>query len=109
MTNLDIQGIYQIRNVKTNESYIGSSRHVFKRLRDHLTFLSRGSHINKILERSWNDYGAPSFIFLCVEEVPDAQLLSQREIYWIEKTQAHRTGFNRKTDQYKRRTLFFRG
>ncbi len=101
----DIQGIYQIKNTVTNDCYIGTSRHVYKRLKDHITFLTRGSHINKRLESSWKEYGSSSFTFMCVEVVDKQEDLSQREIFWVQKTKANISGFNTKTDKYKSRTL----
>ncbi len=102
---LDVPGIYQIQNTKTSECYIGSSIHVFKRLKDHIKHLSTGSHINKLLEKSWKHYGPEVFHFSCVEVVSDASEIPDRELYWIKKTGALNVGFNRKTDQFKHRTL----
>lgn len=98
-------GIYMIRNIRTNECYVGSSNVISNRLKDHIVQLTNGSHINKLLLNSWNQYGPDCFEFSILELVKDDKELPSREIYWINKTGALTNGFNTKTDQYKRRTL----
>lgn len=100
-----IFGIYQIKNKVTGETYVGSSDNVQKRLKDHMISLARGHHINKMLQRSWKKYGPESHIFEVLEEVQEKNELSNREIFWINKTDSLENGFNTKTDKCKNRTL----
>tara|TARA_Y100000310_G_C20694429_1_gene824477 strand:- start:4266 stop:4694 length:429 start_codon:yes stop_codon:yes gene_type:complete len=98
-------GIYQIKNIVTGESYIGESDSIISRLKDHMTHLARGHHINKLLQRSWDKYGANNHIIKILEVLDDTDRLSEREIFWINATDALENGFNTQTDQYKQRTL----
>lgn len=98
-------GIYQIKNLNTGEVYIGSSMSINNRLKNHMTDLVNGIHINKSLQDSWRLHGAECFQFSILEIVEDRDRLHKRELYWIEKTGALHVGFNTKTDQYKERTL----
>ena len=98
-------GIYQIKNRKTEQSYVGSSFSINNRLKDHMTHLANGTHINKDLQESWNHHGPECFEFSILEILQDKNKIDKREIYWIEKTGALNIGFNTKSDQYKSRTL----
>lgn len=102
-------GIYQIRNVETNECYVGSSHKIFNRLKDHMTQLSKGFHMNKLILDSWKRFGPTKFEFTILEMVSREDDLGTREIYWIEKTGALESGFNTKTDQYKSRSVMHVG
>lgn len=98
-------GIYQIENVKTGETYIGSSASLNNRIKVHMTDLARGIHINRPLQESWNKHGPQHFRFSILEITEDKYSLDAREIEWIKKTGAMTLGFNTKTDQYKQRTF----
>lgn len=56
-------GIYEIRNIKTNQLYIGQSENVRKRLTAHLNRLRAGAHSNAPLQNAWNKYGHEAFEF----------------------------------------------
>jgi hypothetical protein len=47
-------GIYQIKNLITNEIYIGSSKHLASRKAGHFCRLRKGKHQNPILQNHWN-------------------------------------------------------
>jgi len=98
-------GIYEIRNEKTGECYIGSSLSIHNRLKKHMLDLTNGIHINRTLQDSWNRNGAQSFQFSIVELVENRDYLPERELFWINEKHAQSTGFNIKTDLYKGRTL----
>ncbi len=98
-------GIYQIKNLKTGECYIGSSASMNNRMKNHMTDLANGTHINRSLQDSWVKYGPENFYFSILEIVESRDDLSVRELSWIKKTGSHSIGFNSKTDQYKERTL----
>lgn len=51
-------GIYRIRNITTNDVYIGSTTRFSKRWRAHYVDLVRGTHHSKYLQRVWNKYGS---------------------------------------------------
>jgi len=57
----DYIGIYKIRNKITNQSYVGQSQNVKKRIHEHFRLLDKGCHINPILQHSYNKYGKNAF------------------------------------------------
>jgi group I intron endonuclease len=78
-----IPGIYLIRNIANGKVYVGSSVSVRKRLLNHVRDLKRGAHVNKLLQRAWEKYGAASFVFHALEYVArreDLALAEQRHI-----------------------------
>ena len=58
-----LAGIYKIENLATKDFYIGSSQDLYKRIGAHIRKLSRGKHINPILQNSFNKYGEQYFEF----------------------------------------------
>ena len=56
-------GVYEIRNTKTGDTYIGSSSCLKQRFSQHEAMLVRGIHYNPHLQRSWNKHGAEQFYF----------------------------------------------
>lgn len=52
-----ICGIYEIKNIKNEMSYIGASEDVYKRMYDHKTSLKANHHPNIRLQGDWNKYG----------------------------------------------------
>lgn len=56
-------GIYQIRNLLNDKSYIGSSAQIGRRFKDHQMCLRGDYHNNSHLQRSWNKYGEDTFEF----------------------------------------------
>lgn len=56
-------GVYRIVHIGSGTIYIGSSKYVGKRLLGHRRDLDRGRHCNAYLQRTWNKYGADSFLF----------------------------------------------
>ena len=60
---LPIAGVYEIKNKVNNHRYIGSSKDLDRRLRDHKYSLNAGTHRNIHLQRAWNKYGEDAFVF----------------------------------------------
>jgi len=58
-----ISGIYQITNIITNKKYIGSSKHLLKRKKDHFSLLRRNIHHSSYFQYAYNKYGKDNFIF----------------------------------------------
>lgn len=75
-------GIYCITNTSNGKIYIGSSNHIYYRLRRHKSDLLRKVHANIILQNSYNKYSADSFVVSILEECSN-ELLLQREQYYI--------------------------
>lgn len=86
-------GIYRIRNLINNKSYIGQSIDIYDRWVFHKWELNNGKHKNQHLLRSWLKYGSDNFEFTIVEEC-DENKLNEREIYWINYYDAYCNGYN---------------
>lgn len=74
-------GIYQIKNLITNEIYIGSSKHLASRKAGHFCRLRKGKHQNPILQNHWNKYGSENFEFSVIELCTEIELLSREQFY----------------------------
>lgn len=72
-------GIYAISHVATCRRYVGSSGDLRKRLRDHRSQLTKGTHPNQYLQRSWTKYGADAFTMEVLEVVTDLTGLADAE------------------------------
>jgi group I intron endonuclease len=83
--DLDLKGVYLIRNTENSKLYIGSASIKFrKRYNEHLNELRKGSHKNEYLQKSWNKYGEQSFVFEILEICKKEECLT-KEQYWIDK------------------------
>jgi len=84
-------GIYKIINKVNNKFYVGSSRNLRRRKRDHFSELKKNIHFNKHLQGAWNKYGGENFEFKIIENVLledkdskkiiSAKLQSREQIY----------------------------
>ena len=90
-----VSGIYVIRNTVNGKIYVGSSRRIVTRWREHKHALKHGKH-TPILQRSWNKHGEIAFSFEILEEVTEINNLCVREQFWIDKLEAanETRGFN---------------
>lgn len=76
-------GIYRIYNKTSGKSYIGQSKNVEGRLRDHFNHLNRGNHGNYHLQSAFLLYGTENFGYQLIEACEE-ETLTQREEYWID-------------------------
>ena len=79
-----ICGIYQIRNLKDNKIYVGSSVNIQFRFYEHKRFLKLNKHCNNHLQNAWNKYGESSFVFEIIE-LCDKALLKEHEQSLMDK------------------------
>lgn len=85
-----MKGIYIIENIKNNKMYIGLTKKCFmERFETHILKLNCNQHANKHLQASWNKYGEENFIFDILEIVEEEELITDREIYWINYYQSY--------------------
>jgi group I intron endonuclease len=77
-----ICGIYCISNVENNKKYIGQSKNIEIRWKQHISDLTNNNHGNSHLQNSWNTYGSKSFSFSIIEYCTEEEL-TEREDYWI--------------------------
>ncbi|MFA7689249.1 MAG: GIY-YIG nuclease family protein [Bacilli bacterium] len=91
-----MQGIYQIRNIKTGKVYVGSSKNIERRFGEHIRNLKNNKHHSIKLQRSWNltKDKKKTFVFEVIEEVNDNSILKEREQYYIDLKDAYTTGYN---------------
>jgi group I intron endonuclease len=86
-------GIYKITNKVDGRCYIGSSKDILKRIKDHFSALSKNKHINIKLQRAYDKHGGCNFeydvVVLCSEE----ELLDTEQIY-IDKFNSYKDGYN---------------
>ena len=62
-------GVYMIRNTVTGDRYIGCSKHIETRWKQHRKELVSGLHHCQKLQVAWAAHGAESFEFTILEEV----------------------------------------
>ena len=81
---MDKCGIYKVTNTYNNKSYIGKSKHIELRWKQHKTepFNPNSDAYNTLFYRAIRKYGIDSFIFEIIEECDETQL-NEREKYWI--------------------------
>ena len=72
-------GIYAIVNNEKTKVYLGKSRDITKRWRQHLADLNSNCHHNKELQSDWWLFGRQSFSFHVVQEC------TEQEIDFVEK------------------------
>lgn len=56
-----ICGIYKLVNKATGQCYVGQSRDLKKRIKEHFRLLRRNRHTNQLLQESFNQYGEENF------------------------------------------------
>lgn len=76
-------GIYQIINLQNGKCYIGSSKNLSLRCRQHKTALSNNRHYNRHLQSAWNQYGSIVFEFRPILYC-NREDLAKAEQYWID-------------------------
>lgn len=74
-----------ILNLINCKVYVGSSKDLVRRLREHRSYLKSGKHNNVLLQRSWNKNGETNFLFEVLEYCEIGDLIV-REQYWIDRT-----------------------
>lgn len=74
-------GIYKITNKLTNYFYIGSSKNIEKRWKDHISKLRNNNHVNIILQRSFNKYSKDNFHIEIIEKCNINELLMKEQYY----------------------------
>lgn len=77
------RGIYLITCIPTGKQYVGSTKDVDVRWKDHKKRLRGGYHPNARFQRSWDKYGESEFDIETLEIVDDDVDILARELYWI--------------------------
>lgn len=87
-------GIYCIKNTDNGKHYVGSSRHVKQRLKEHVSAMRSGYCNKKMLE---DVEAGGHFVFSVLEEIaPGCTLyeLKEKERAWVAKLDAFPGGYN---------------
>lgn len=92
-------GIYKITNNVNGKVYIGSSKNIENRWKQHKRELKKGTHHSQHLQKSWDIYKKENFSFEMIEDVDDLNKLLEREAYYIEKYNSLNSnyGYNEKS------------
>lgn len=77
-------GIYKITNKVNGKFYIGSSRNIDKRLREHKRELRLNIHINPHLQSAWNKYGSENFTFEIILLIENEEEKTNKKLRDIE-------------------------
>jgi group I intron endonuclease len=80
-----VPGVYMILNSVNDHCYIGSTKDLQKRRRDHFRQLERGIHKNAHLQSAYNQYGPEAFTFHVLEQLDESDLIrvEQQYIDWL--------------------------
>ena len=82
-----MKAVYEIRNKKTNESYLGQTQDIESRFKQHKNSLAAGKHSSPKLQKRWNDYGGNVFNFNSLKECNDRIELEYWERYYWENSE----------------------
>jgi group I intron endonuclease len=88
-------GVFMVKNKANGKVLLGSSLNLEGPLNKHRFTLKIGSHLNKTLQKDWDEFGPDNFVFEILEEVkvqdnPNFNLqdeLTLLEQTWLEKLQ----------------------
>jgi group I intron endonuclease len=80
--NMYKSGIYRIKNLTNNKSYIGSSKQIEIRWVQHKCLLNKNMHYNPYLQNAWNKDSEINFDFSFIEECTE-EVFEIRETIWI--------------------------
>jgi len=86
-------GIYVIKNKINNNKYVGQSKRLEERKKDHLQGLRNNSHHNSHLQNAFNIYGEKNFEFKTICECEEEEL-DELEQYFIKLYDTHNNGYN---------------
>lgn len=73
-----ISGVYKITNNVNGKYYVGGSKNIINRWYNHVYELRHHQHDNIHLQRSWDNYGENSFLFLIIEASDDIVSVEQK-------------------------------
>ena len=72
--NTYTKGIYKIVNINNNKYYLGSSKHIERRFKEHINLLNKNKHHCKHLQNAWNLYGKEDFKFIVIENLSNLEI-----------------------------------
>jgi group I intron endonuclease len=104
--NITNVGIYEIRCLQNNKIYIGSSKNIDLRLKQHLNCLKKNKHDSRYLQFAWVKYGDKAFIVKVLKNLPkntDSQKILLVEQKYLDRLQPWKSeiGFNTNSSAIK--------
>lgn len=72
-------GVYQIECLSNNKKYIGVSKDIQRRWKEHRSLLFKGQHHSSDMQKDYNQYGENSFEFKVIKECEYAEAKSLEE------------------------------
>lgn len=85
-------GVYKITNIVNNKMYIGSSKNILQRWKNHIRELESNSHNNMFLQEDWNEYGKDNFLFEILEECLEEERYTREQEYFDSLHPYYRSG-----------------
>lgn len=82
-------GVYAIVNLLDGKQYVGSSKDLRRRWRDHLNELRSNKHPNHHLQCAFHKYGADAFDFRILQEIANEDELVSVEQHWMNVTRCY--------------------
>lgn len=89
-----MRGIYRIYCKHEDKSYIGKSDNIKERWKSHIYTLRNNKHINKHLQRVFNEYGENSLEFTILKQTNSYEENYYYESYYAEKYNVFNNGYN---------------
>ena len=87
--------IYQIINKQNGLRYIGKTINLAERKKRHFQELRDNKHVNKRLQKAWNEYGPDAFEFTYETfDIKNNEELNTLEILYIRKFNSYENGYN---------------
>lgn len=100
MVKIEPIGVYKIEHIQSGNVYIGSSKQIYTRWKQHLNSLKNNKHHSSKLQSIWNKSTENNFRFEIVEECKISQLL-EREDFYIQEFDSFKNGFNMTESVFK--------
>lgn len=76
-------GVYMVKNIVTNDFYIGSTKNIYYRVKNHEWTLKNNRHGNSKMQKAALEHGYDSFNYLVLEFCPNSSR-EIREKYFID-------------------------
>ena len=80
LKNDNLSGIYMIINLFNKKIYVGSSKKMRDRIKQHFKSLRKNQHYNEDLQNDYNQYGTKAFACGVVFLIDDISMLERAEI-----------------------------
>lgn len=98
--NKFLSGIYKITNLINNKCYIGQSKHVSRRIQEHISSAHRvtAQDYNYPIHCAFRKYGLDNFDFELLESTTD---LNIREQYYVNLFDSRKNGYNQTDGGYQ--------